>query len=119
MLHAFEDVFERGVQAAVLIGTDVPEIGESCIRKAFWTLQEKDLVFGRTADGGYYLVGMKKPHREAFGLGEYGHGRVLEETLREIRRGRAEAQGSRKRCTTWILLMFAGASGRECAERKG
>ena len=86
MLHAFEDVFERGAQAAVLIGTDVPEIGESCIRKAFWTLQEKDLVFGRTADGGYYLVGMKKPHREAFGLGEYGHGRVLEETLREIRR---------------------------------
>ena len=48
MLHAFEDVFERGAQAAVLIGTDVPEIGESCIRKAFWTLQEKDLVFGRT-----------------------------------------------------------------------
>ena len=42
------------------------------------------MVFGQTVDGGYYLVGMKKPLKEAFGLSEYGHGTVFEETVKVL-----------------------------------
>ena len=52
-------------------------------------LEEKDAVFGRTVDGGYYLVGMKRPLREAFSLDSYGHANVLEETLDSLINGTA------------------------------
>lgn len=81
MLDAFQKVLEKGYDSCVLIGTDVPELRERCLRKAFWQLQERDVVFGRTEDGGYYLVGMKQPQPLVFGLDAYGHSRVLKETL--------------------------------------
>ena len=84
MLHAFREVFEQGYDSCVLIGTDVPELREHHLRKAFWKLQEKDIVFGKTSDGGYYLVGMKKLQPLVFGLNEYGHSRVFQETLDQI-----------------------------------
>lgn len=84
MLDAFQKVFEKGYDSCVLIGTDVPELRERCLRKAFWQLQERDVVFGRTEDGGYYLVGMKQPQPLVFGLDAYGHSRVLKETLERM-----------------------------------
>lgn len=84
MLHAFRQVFEQGYDSCVLVGTDVPELRESHLKKAFWKLQEKDIVFGKTLDGGYYLVGMKKLQPLVFGLNEYGHSRVFQETLDQI-----------------------------------
>lgn len=84
MLDAFQKVFAQGYDSCVLIGTDVPELRERCLRKAFWQLQEQDVVFGRTGDGGYYLVGMRKPQPIVFGLDAYGHSCVLKETLERI-----------------------------------
>lgn len=84
MFDAFQKVFEKGYDSCVLIGTDVPELRERCLRKAFWQLQERDVVFGRTEDGGYYLVGMKQPQPLVFGLDAYGHSRVLKETLERM-----------------------------------
>lgn len=84
MLHAFCQVLSQGYDSCVLIGSDVPELREHHLRKAFWKLQEKDVVFGKTRDGGYYLVGMKKPQPIVFGLDVYGHSRVLKETLAQI-----------------------------------
>lgn len=84
MYRAIETVFELGYDACILIGTDVPELKESSIHKAFQVLRQKDLVFGRTVDGGYYLVGMTKPLKEPFLLDSYGHEMVFEETLAQI-----------------------------------
>lgn len=69
---------------AFLMGTDIPEVSSPDLEKAFQVLKEKDAVFGRTADGGYYLVGMKRPIPEAFGLKQYGHSHVFEDTLKEL-----------------------------------
>lgn len=44
----------------ILIGTDIPEIDEEDIIKAFSLLDNNDFVFGPSHDGGYYLVGMKE-----------------------------------------------------------
>lgn len=81
MYHAFEVVLKKGYDSCLLIGTDVPELQTSCLEKAFQVLDKKDVVFGKTADGGYYLVGMKTLYPQVFGLEQYGHSSVFRETL--------------------------------------
>ena len=49
-------------------------------------MEKKEVVFGRTEDGGYYLVGMKKARREVFGLDTYGHSSVFAETLEQLKK---------------------------------
>ena len=81
MYRALQEVLGKGYDACLLCGTDVPELEKKCLDRAFRCLGEKDVVFGKTRDGGYYLVGMKKPLKEAFSLDTYGHEKVLEETV--------------------------------------
>lgn len=82
MHRAFEEVFSMGYGQCILIGTDIPELRSGYLKRAFGVLEKRDVVFGKTYDGGYYLIGLKKPCPEAFGLGRYGHGRVLEDTVK-------------------------------------
>ena len=84
--HAIEKVLEKGYKSCILIGTDVPELRAEHMIRAFDVLAEHDIVFGKTKDGGYYLIGMKKPWKEAFGLEQYGVSTVFEETLRRLQR---------------------------------
>lgn len=50
----------------VLIGSDIPEIKEEYIKNALINLDTSDICLGPTYDGGYYLVGVKKPCMEIF-----------------------------------------------------
>ena len=84
MYHALEDVFAMGYEKAVLIGTDIPELRAESINAAFAKLDGEDIVLGPTADGGYYLIGMKALHREAFDVKHYGESSVLEDTVKSI-----------------------------------
>ncbi|GLC79588.1 TIGR04283 family arsenosugar biosynthesis glycosyltransferase [Lacrimispora brassicae] len=84
MYRAFEEVFSRGYEKCLLIGTDVPELRSGDLKRAFEVLKTQDVVFGKTYDGGYYLIGMKKARQEAFGLDQYGHGAVLEDTIKAL-----------------------------------
>lgn len=86
MYHAIESVLQKGYEASVLIGTDVPEIRTEHLADAFALLEAKDVVFGPTIDGGYYLVGMKNPYREVFEKQTYGHGNVLENTIDRLQK---------------------------------
>lgn len=81
MYLAFGEVLGRGYASCVLLGSDVPEINAEDIDAAFSLLEEKEVVFGPTEDGGYYLVGMKVPRTEVFDRQSYGHGNVLENTI--------------------------------------
>ncbi|MEX2615154.1 MAG: TIGR04282 family arsenosugar biosynthesis glycosyltransferase [Alphaproteobacteria bacterium] len=45
----------------VLVGTDVPDIAPHHIADAFSALGRNDAVFGPAADGGYWLVGLRRP----------------------------------------------------------
>lgn len=85
MYRAIEKVLDRGYQACVLMGTDVPEVQWEDIRLAYEILEEKDVVLGGTADGGYYLVGMKAARKEAFEKQTYGHGNVLYDTVHGLK----------------------------------
>ncbi|NIS74895.1 MAG: DUF2064 domain-containing protein [Deltaproteobacteria bacterium] len=61
MLHAFREVFIRGYKKAALVGVDIPELSPAVVEDAFTALSDNDVVFGPAEDGGYYLIGMKKP----------------------------------------------------------
>jgi glycosyltransferase A (GT-A) superfamily protein (DUF2064 family) len=51
------------------------------LESGFAVLEEKDIAIGPTSDGGYYLIGMKKPCREVFRVEGYGGASVFESTV--------------------------------------
>jgi rSAM/selenodomain-associated transferase 1 len=55
-----------GAERVIVIGTDCPEADEFVIEQAFSALDETDIVLGPAADGGYYLIGMRRLHDELF-----------------------------------------------------
>ena len=81
MNRAFRKVFAKGYDSCVLIGSDVPEIRSSDLADAFKALETKDVVMGKTTDGGYYLIGMKAVHPELFMGSDYSHNRVADQLV--------------------------------------
>lgn len=65
----------------VLIGADIPRISTQIIEQAFMSLDKTDVVFGPSVDGGYYLIGMKKPLHQIFQLSAWSHKQVLNESM--------------------------------------
>lgn len=84
MQNAIDDVLKLGYKKAVLIGTDIPDIGADTINTAFAMLSACDVVLGPTEDGGYYLIGMKTAYPEAFNVRLYGVSTVFDETADAI-----------------------------------
>lgn len=85
MFTAIREVLAKGYDTCLLIGTDVPELDAGILTAAAAKLRTKDVVFGPTRDGGYYLVGMKQPYAEVFDSQTYGHGSVLKNTVVHLR----------------------------------
>ncbi len=76
----------KTARMAVLIGCDCANLEASDLEEAKDALQEgADVVLGPTADGGYYLVGMKKPEPALFSDMIWGREDVLEQTLERCR----------------------------------
>lgn len=91
MKRSFEDAFFEGTDAAVIIGTDIPDISHVILEKAFDVLNQKDLVLGPAKDGGYYLIGLQRDFQscnppDLFSDIAWGKGDVLEKTLGIARR---------------------------------
>jgi rSAM/selenodomain-associated transferase 2/rSAM/selenodomain-associated transferase 1 len=87
MKCSFEDAFGAGATTVVIIGTDIPEITEGIIQKAFDVLQEKNMALGPAKDGGYYLIGLQKNSLsqaipDLFSGINWGAGDVLEKTIK-------------------------------------
>lgn len=49
-------------ERALLIASDSPHLDAGVITDAFARLERHEMVFGRTRDGGYYLIGMRGFH---------------------------------------------------------
>lgn len=72
----------KGVPGKVIImASDVPDLSTGIINDAVSVLDNHDLVIGPCHDGGYYLIGMKKPHGELFKGISWSTDEVLEQTL--------------------------------------
>jgi rSAM/selenodomain-associated transferase 1 len=51
------------VGPVVIVGSDIPDIGAHHVERAFHALGGHDAVFGPAADGGYWLVGLRRSPR--------------------------------------------------------
>ena len=87
MHHAFAAVFKKRVYSPlVMIGTDSPTLPPEYIIQAFALLSENraDVVLGKAADGGYYLIGVNVPDLRIFADVEWSSPAVFEQTARNI-----------------------------------
>ena len=67
MFDAFKFAFERDSDSVVMIGTDSPTFPADYIEQAFEFLElETDVVLGKTEDGGFYLIGLRRLCLEIF-----------------------------------------------------
>lgn len=80
---------ERAVQAAfdtaptpvLVIGCDCPELTLDDLLDAGRLLASRDVVFGPATDGGYWLIGLKRPVPELFRGIPWGTSRVLDQSV--------------------------------------
>lgn len=81
--HAFEDAFRLGAESVVIVGSDLPDLPAALISQALDALAADPgrVVLGPAEDGGYYLIGMTRPHPGLFAGIEWGSRRVLEATI--------------------------------------
>lgn len=73
----------------VVIATDVPTLPVDVLRDAVHLVGGGRTVLGPAVDGGYYLIGLPRPHPWAFAIDPHlwgGHG-VLAATLASLRTG--------------------------------
>jgi len=84
MKNAFEQIFAFGADKAIIIGSDCPELSADTIHEAFDILGKKDVVIGPAKDGGYYLLGMKKPLPFVFENKKWSTDSVLQDTTNDL-----------------------------------
>ncbi|GIK17213.1 MAG: hypothetical protein BroJett003_21770 [Planctomycetota bacterium] len=81
MHRALADAFARGAGSAIVIGTDCPSLDAAVLDSAFEALQTHDCVLGPAHDGGYYLIGLRRPAPQLFNGIDWGSECVLRQTL--------------------------------------
>jgi rSAM/selenodomain-associated transferase 1 len=84
MNNAFQHPFAAGYTKALLIGSDCPDISRTIVSRGFMLLDTHDIVLGPAHDGGYYLIGLRRPVPELFSCIEWGTECVLQQTLDKI-----------------------------------
>jgi uncharacterized protein len=65
---AIEDLIAAGYDGACLVNSDSPTLPTSLLTDAVTSLRAPGdrVVLGPATDGGYYLIGLKHPHRQLF-----------------------------------------------------
>ncbi len=84
--HAFTSHLADGFDKVVLIGSDNPTLPRTTVEQAALALDVADLTIGPTADGGYYLIGMREPHPSVFESIDWSTSRVYRQTLAQAGR---------------------------------
>ena len=90
LANSFEQLFAMGFAGVLAIDSDTPTLPTAYLQQAIGLLRgpDGDVVVGPSEDGGYYLIGLREPHREIFEGMPWSTPQVLPETAR-----RAQAKG--------------------------
>jgi uncharacterized protein len=81
MDRAVHNAFAEGAPSVIVIGADCPELTAEHLRDGLRALESHDVVLGPAADGGYYLIGMRRFLPELFRGIQWGGEQVFEQTL--------------------------------------
>ncbi len=84
----FQRAFEEGSEGVMVLGADHPNLPADYLRQAVSILRRGNdrVVLGPTEDGGYYLMGLTRPHPELFQGIPWSTSEVFRETLQRARR---------------------------------
>ncbi|WP_304068613.1 TIGR04282 family arsenosugar biosynthesis glycosyltransferase [Pedobacter glucosidilyticus] len=85
MAQAFEDIFNKGYEQVIIMGSDCYDLSSHIIEEAFKTLQNHDVVLGPAKDGGYYLIGLSKMNKQLFTEIEWSTEQVLKSTVQKCK----------------------------------
>jgi uncharacterized protein len=98
ILSTFDQLFRHGYTEVVVIDSDTPTLPTVCLEQALALMAERhnDVVLGPTEDGGYYLIGLHRAHRELFEHMPWSTSQVFAET-----RHRALQRGLTVACTEY------------------
>lgn len=88
MNDAFERVLDKH-QSAIIVGSDIASLTTAIIEKSIHVLKKNDYVLGPALDGGYYLLGMKKPSAFLFNDMIWSTNQVFNDTTRRIKKANA------------------------------
>jgi rSAM/selenodomain-associated transferase 1 len=83
LYFAVEDLFKCGFASVCLIDSDSPTVPAESFAESVELLSTREdrVVLGPSDDGGYYLIGMKKPNRHLFEQIDWSTERVLNQTM--------------------------------------
>lgn len=83
LLHAVSSLLDSGFEAACVLNSDSPTLPtQILVEAADWLGQPGDrAVLGPSSDGGYYLLGIKRPHARLFEDVAWSTERVARQTL--------------------------------------
>ncbi len=117
LLAATEDLLRLGFDSVCLIDSDSPTVPETVFGEAAQFLSERSdsVVLGPSDDGGYYLIGLKKPHRRLFERIDWSTEHVLEQTIAAAR----EIDLSVRLLPTWYDVDDRATLARLCQELFG
>lgn len=82
-------LLDRGLRSGptVLVGTDCPDLPAAMLVAAFAALERRDVVVGPAVDGGYVLIGARRPVPGLFEIdAPWSSERVMEATCAVLRR---------------------------------
>ena len=80
---SFEDLLDD-YRKVVILSCDVPQVSSKEVVRAFNALDSYDAVIGPAEDGGYYLIGLKKPRNIFMGL-HWGKESLLQEQIHKLK----------------------------------
>jgi hypothetical protein len=85
MRAAFEAAFAAGHPRVLIIGSDLPDLSAEALRRALRLLDSHPAVLGPAADGGYYLLGLRRMVDGVFDGIAWSTEGVLDATLARLR----------------------------------
>jgi uncharacterized protein len=81
MERALTNALEGGAPVALLVGSDIPDLQPEHLIAAAAALNDVDVVLGPAKDGGYYLIGLKRPCPALFRGISWGSDRAFSQTV--------------------------------------
>ncbi len=84
LIAFFKHSLKHDGDRAVLIGTDSPTLPTEYAEQAFELLKQVDCVLGPATDGGYYLIGLRRPAATLFDNIMWSGANVLAQTVQRV-----------------------------------
>ena len=86
MQRQFQRAATERARRVVLIGSDMPQLERADLASAFAALDHQQAVLGPACDGGYWLIGLRRPEPALMEGIAWGSEQVLEQTLAALAR---------------------------------